>query len=289
MTLSQLSTALTKDQAYALVDAVSERDGLAVTASAHEIEETGEWVFEATCLEEPSLEAFEKLAREVLGGDVRFSLEAIDPSVNWVEKSLEGLQPVRAGGFFIHGSHDAHRVPAGVDAILIDAAQAFGTGHHETTTGCLEAIDRLLKRKRPVNAIDVGTGTGVLGIALAKRLRRRVLASDIDPIAVDTAAQNARDNGVGRWVETIEAQGLDHARIIAAAPFDLVVANILAGPLIKLAPDMNRLIAPGTTIILSGILLRQAPRVAAAYVALGMALRFRILKKEWATLVLEKR
>lgn len=289
MTLSQLSTALTKDQAYALVDAVSERDDLAVTASAHEIEETGEWVFEATCLEEPSLEAFEKLAREVLGGDVRFSLEAIDPSVNWVEKSLEGLQPVRAGGFFIHGSHDAHRVPAGVDAILIDAAQAFGTGHHETTTGCLEAIDRLLKRKRPVNAIDVGTGTGVLGIALAKRLRRRVLASDIDPIAVDTAAQNARDNGVGRWVETIEAQGLDHARIIAAAPFDLVVANILAGPLIKLAPDMNRLIAPGTTIILSGILLRQAPRVAAAYVALGMALRFRILKKEWATLVLEKR
>jgi ribosomal protein L11 methyltransferase len=289
MTLSQLSTALTKEQAYALVDAVSERDDLAVTASAHEIEETGEWVFEATCLEEPSLEAFEALARDVLGGSVSFSLEAIDPSVNWVEKSLEGLQPVRAGGFFIHGSHDTHRVPAGVDAILIDAAQAFGTGHHETTTGCLEAIDRLLKRKRPTNAIDVGTGTGVLAIALAKRLRRRVLASDIDPIAVDTAAQNARDNGVGRWVQTIEAQGLDHARIIAAAPFDLVVANILAGPLIALAPDMNRMVAPGTTIILSGILLRQAPRVAAAYVALGMAIRFRILKKEWATLVLEKR
>src|SRR5688572_32099388 len=121
MTLSQLSVPLTKDQAYALVDAVSERDDLAVTASAHENEETGEWVFEATCLEQPSLEAFNELARTVLGGDVEFSVEAIDPEVNWVAKSLEGLQPVVAGGFFIHGSHDSHRVPAGMQAIRIDA------------------------------------------------------------------------------------------------------------------------------------------------------------------------
>lgn len=289
MTLSQLSAPLTKDQAYALVDAVSERDDLAVTASAHEIEETGEWVFEATCLEQPSLEAFEQIARDVLGGAVTFSLEALDPTVNWVERSLEGLQPVLAGGFFIHGSHDASRIPAGVQAIRIDAALAFGTGHHETTTGCLEAIDRVLKRQRPRNAIDVGTGTGVLAIALAKRLRQSVLASDIDPVAVDTAAQNARDNGVGKLVHTIEAAGLDHARIIAQAPYDLVVANILAGPLIALAPDMLRLVGRGTTIILSGILLRQAPRVVAAYARLGMVVRFKILKKEWATLVLERR
>lgn len=289
MTLSQLSAPLTKDQAYALVDAISERDDLAVTASAHEIEETGEWVFEATCLEQPSLEAFEQIARDVLGGAVTFSLEALDPTVNWVEKSLEGLQPVLAGGFFIHGSHDASRVPAGVQAIRIDAALAFGTGHHETTTGCLEAIDRVLKRQRPRNAIDVGTGTGVLAIALAKRLRQSVLASDIDPVAVETAAQNARDNGVGKLVHTVEAAGLDHARIIAQAPYDLVVANILAGPLIALAPDMLRLVGRGTTIILSGILLRQAPRVVAAYARLGMVVRFKILKKEWATLVLERR
>lgn len=288
MTLSQLSTPLTKDQAYALVDAVSERDDLAVTASAHENEETGEWVFEATCLEEPSLEAFAELARQTLGGDVTFSVETIDPDVNWVSKSLEGLQPVVAGGFFIHGSHDAHRVPAGMQAIRIDAAQAFGTGHHETTTGCLEAIDRLLKRKRPTNPIDVGTGTGVLAIALAKRLRVPVLASDIDPIAVTTTIENARDNGVSKYVQAVEATGLDHAKIIAKAPFDLVVANILAGPLVALAPDMNRLVTKGTSIILSGILIKQAPRVVAAYSRLGMVVRFKIIKKEWATLALEK-
>ncbi|HEY9009460.1 MAG TPA: 50S ribosomal protein L11 methyltransferase, partial [Devosia sp.] len=251
-------------------------------------EETGEWVFEATCLEQPSLEAFAEIARATLGGIVEFSVEAIDPEVNWVARSLEGLQPVVAGGFFIHGSHDADKVPAGMQAIRIDAAQAFGTGHHETTTGCLEAIDRVLKRKRPKNPIDVGTGTGVLAIALAKRLRIPVIASDIDPIAVETTRENARDNGVGKLVEAIEATGLDHSKIIAKAPFDLVVANILAGPLVELAPDVNRLVAKGSSIILSGILLKQAPRVVAAYSRLGMVVRFKIMKKEWATLALEK-
>jgi ribosomal protein L11 methyltransferase len=288
MTLSQLSAPLTKEQAYALVDAVSERDDLAVTASAHENEETGEWVFEATCLEEPSLDAFAEIARQTLGGDVEFSVDAIDPEVNWVAKSLEGLQPVVAGGFFIYGSHDADKVPAGAHAIRIDAAQAFGTGHHETTTGCLEAIDRVLKRKRPANPIDIDTGTGVLAIAIAKRMKIPVIASDIDPIAVKTTEENARENGVGKYVVPIEAAGLDHSRIVAKAPYDLVVANILAGPLVALAPDVNRLVERGTMIILSGILLKQAARVVAAYARLGMVVRFKILKKEWATLVLEK-
>lgn len=288
MTLSQLSVPLTKDQAYALVDAVSERDDLAVTASAHENEETGEWVFEATCLEEPALDAFAEIARQTLGGDVQFTVEAIDPEVNWVAKSLEGLAPVVAGGFFIHGSHDADKVPAGMQAIRIDAAQAFGTGHHETTTGCLEALDRVFKRRRYRNPIDIGTGTGVLAIAIAKRLRIPVIASDIDPIAVTTTIENARDNGVGKLIEAVEATGLDHSKIITKAPFDLVVANILAGPLVSLAPDVNRLAAKGTTIILSGILLKQAARVVAAYSRIGMVVRFKIMKKEWATLVLEK-
>ena len=288
MTLAQLSVPLTMAQAYALVDAVSERDDLAVTASAHENEDTGEWIFEATCLEEPALAAFNEIARQTLGGDVTFSVEVIDPEINWVAKSLEGLAPVVAGGFFIHGSHHVGKAPSGMHAIRIDAAQAFGTGHHETTTGCLEAIDRLLKRKRPRNPIDVGTGTGVLAIALAKRLHIPILATDIDPIAVTTTAENARDNGVGKFIQPLEATGLDHARIIAQAPFDLVVANILAGPLVALAPDMNRLVAKGTSIILSGILLTQAPRVVAAYSRLGMVVRFKILKKQWATLVLEK-
>lgn len=288
MTLSQVSTPLTKDQAYALVDAVMERDGLALNASAHEDEETGEWVFEATCDAEPDLGAFSALAHEALGGELDFSVEPIDPDVNWVAKSLEGLQPVEAGGFYVYGSHETAPVPAGLVGIRIDAAQAFGTGHHETTTGCLEAIDRTLKRARPRRPLDVGTGTGILAIALAKRLRLPVLATDIDPIAVTTAAQNARHNGVGPLVHAVEAAGLDHRTIAANAPYDLIVANILAGPLQVLAPAMGRMAQRGAAIILSGILNEQAQRVAVAYQQQAMQLRHRIVKKEWTTLILER-
>ncbi|RUT35133.1 50S ribosomal protein L11 methyltransferase [Arsenicitalea aurantiaca] len=289
MALSQLSLALTKDQAYALVDAVMERDDLAVTASAHEDAETGEWIFEATCLERPELDSFSELARLTLGGDVEFRIEEIDPSVNWVAKSLEGLHPVRAGGFYVYGSHETAPVPGGLTGIRIDAAQAFGTGHHETTTGCLEAIDRALKRRRFTNVIDIGTGTGVLAIAVAKRLKRRVLATDIDPVAVSTTLGNARDNGVERQIVAIEAEGLDHHLIASGAPYDLVIANILAGPLAALAPGMARITQRGATIILSGILNQQAPRVTSAYVGQSMILRSKITRGNWSTLVLEKR
>jgi len=287
-TMSQLSTPLTKEQAYALVDAVMAADDLAVTASAHEDEATGEWVFEATCTSAPDIAAFNALAREVLQGEVSFAVEAIDPEVNWVAKSLEGLAPVMAGGFYLYGSHEAAPPPAGVTAIRIDAAQAFGTGHHETTTGCLEAIDRALKRRRFRSMLDVGTGTGVLAIALAKRTHLPVIASDIDPIAVATAAQNARDNGVGRYVISLEAAGLEHRQITTAAPYDLIVANILAGPLAALAPGMRKIAEPGCTVILSGILIHQAPRVIAAYARAGIVLKSKITRKEWVTLVMER-
>lgn len=289
MTLSQLSVPLTKDQAYALVDAVMERDDIAITASAHEDTETGEWVFEATCMDEPDVAAFNDIARATLGGDVSFSVEAIDPEVNWVAKSLEGLQPVRAGGFYVHGSHEDKKPPAGMTAIRIDAAQAFGTGHHETTTGCLEAIDRALKQRRFGAMLDVGTGTGVLAIALAMRTRQPVIATDIDPIAVETTVENARDNGVGRYVIGLEATGLSHPQITAGGPYDLIVANILAMPLVALAPAMRRAAAPGAMIILSGILNTQASRVISAYARAGMVLRRKLIKKEWSTLVLERR
>lgn len=288
MTLSQLSLPLTKDQAYALVDAVMAADDLAITASAHENEETGEWVFEATCDGEPDVAAFDALAREVLGGRVSFVVEAIDPDVNWVAKSLEGLQPVVAGGFYVHGSHEITPPPAGMTAIRIDAAEAFGTGHHETTTGCLEAIDRALKRRRFRSMLDVGTGTGVLAIALAKRTHLPVLASDIDPIAVKTAARNAQDNGVGRYIIAIEATGLEHRQITTAAPYDMIVANILAGPLTALATGMRKIAEPGCVVILSGILIHQAPRVVAAYARAGIVLKHKITKKEWVTLVMER-
>lgn len=287
MNFSRTETPLSKEQAFALVDAVMEHEALALTASAHE-EADGGWVFEATCTKEPDLNQFAEIAREILGGDVGFASEPIDPKEDWVAKSLEGLQPVRSGGFYIHGSHDEVKLPAGITAIEIDAAQAFGTGHHETTTGCLEAIEQVLKRRSPRYPLDLGTGTGVLAIAMAKRLRLPVIATDIDPIAVRTTLDNARRNQVSGDVIAVRAAGTDHQTIKQNAPYDLIVANILAGPLAGLAPDISDIAQSGASIILSGILAGQAARVASAYRQQGMVLRSRIVKGSWVTLTLDK-
>jgi len=288
MAVDQLSSIpLTKDQAYALVDAVMERDDLALTASAHENEATGEWVFEATCDSPPDIESFVELARQTLGGAVEFSVAPIDPEINWVAKSLEGLAPVTAGGFYVYGSHETGPVPGGLTPMKIDAAQAFGTGHHETTTGCLEAISIILKRKKPRHMIDVGTGTGVLAIALAKRTNKTVIASDIDPISVTTTIDNAAQNGVGRQIIAIEATGVNHPAIQQNAPYDLIVANILAGPLMALAPSIGRIAGKGATIILSGILEHQARGVINAYARQGMVLSQKLQRKDWTTLILD--
>lgn len=288
MALSQLSCPLTQAQAYALVDAVMAREDLALTASAHEDETSGEWIFEATCEGTPDLESFSELARLTLGGNVNFQLEPIDPKINWVARSLEGLAPVVAGGFYVYGSHETGPIPAGLVGIRIDAAEAFGTGHHETTTGCLEAIEHTLKRRHPRAMLDVGTGTGVLAIALAKRLHLPVIASDIDPIAVQATNANASENGVARNVIGIEATGLNHHLIAANAPYDLIVANILAKPLQGLAPAISRVAGRGATIILSGILATQATRVVAVYAHQSIILREKILRKEWVTLIMER-
>jgi len=287
MTQSQISIPLSKEQAFALVDAVMEHGALADTASAHESDE-GEWIFEATCATMPDVDAFNEVARQVLGGAVEFALEPIDPDFDWVARSLEGLQPVSAGGFYIHGGHYTGPVPGGLIGLRIDAAQAFGTGHHETTTGCLEAISLAMKRRKPRHMLDVGTGTGVLAIAMAKRTRLPVVATDIDPVAVQTAAENARINGVVNEVITLEAAGLDHPLIADNAPYDMIVANILAGPLASMAPDMRAISALGGTIILSGILEGQAQRVLSAYRRQGLVLKQRIVKKDWVTLILEQ-
>ena len=288
MPQDQISTPLTKDQAYALVDAVMERDDLALTASAHENEETGEWIFEATCDSPPDMAAFTGLAREILGGAVDFAIAPIDADTDWVARSLEGLKPVSSGGFYVYGSHDEGAVPAGLIPIRIDAAQAFGTGHHETTTGCLQAIQQVLRHKKPIRPIDVGTGTGILAIAIAKRRKLPVLASDIDPVAVRITRENARANGVGHLIVEIDAAGLDHTTIQGNAPYDMIVANILAGPLVTLAPDIGRIAERGAAVILSGLLNTQAQRVIAAYGQQGMVLKDRIVRKDWTTLILEK-
>ena len=187
------------------------------------------------------------------------------PDIDWVALSLEGLQPVRAGRFLVHGSHDRTRRRIGDLAIEIEAGLAFGTGHHGTTSGCLEMIEVVGRRERPRNALDLGTGSAVLAIALAKMLHIPVLATDIDPVATRVAGVNARLNEVSSWVETRTAPGFHDAIFRARAPFDLIVANILARPLMSLAPEMARFVTPGGSVILSGILERQRNAVLAAY------------------------
>jgi len=202
----------------------------------------------------------------------------------WVGESLAGLQPVAAGRFVVHGAHDRARVPCNRIGIEIEAALAFGTGHHGTTRGCLLALDRIckaLKRQRAARILDLGTGSGVLAIAAARALRTRVLATDIDPIAVGAARANARLNGAGPLISTMRADGV--TALPKRARFDLVFANILLGPLRRFAAPLGHLVAPGGRVILSGILPLQANAVIAAYRAL--ALQRRIDVDGWTTLV----
>ena len=211
------------------------------------------------------------------------------PEVDWVAKVRRELSPVEAGRFFLYGSHDADRVPEGRVALLVDAAMAFGTGHHGTTLGCLEALDRLVgagfKARR---VVDVGCGTAVLGMAAAKVWEGVILASDIDAIAVEVAEANVALNDLAGRVQCVEAMGFDHPRLREAAPFDLIFANILKGPLIGLAPDMAAHAAPGARIILSGILNPQADEVTAVYGRNGMSLEQRDVIGDWTTLTLTR-
>jgi ribosomal protein L11 methyltransferase len=237
---------------------------------------------------EPDKEALAALTRlaKVQGG--KFAIDTL-PETNWVAKSLEGLKPVRAGRFNVHGAHDRARVAVNEIGIEIEAGLAFGTGHHGTTAGCLIAIDDLAKSRRIPTALDVGTGSGVLAIALAKRAKTRVIASDIDPVAVKVAHDNVRLNGAAARVRTIVATGLGHRLIDAGAPYDLVVANILAGPLVQMAPAIARHLRPGGSVILSGLLNEQRRRVAAMYRTQGLTLSRAIVLGEWTTLVLERK
>ncbi|SEC76231.1 50S ribosomal protein L11 methyltransferase [Bradyrhizobium erythrophlei] len=205
---------------------------------------------------------------------------------DWVKASLEDLVPVAAGRFIVHGQHDRHRIAPNKLGIEIEAALAFGTGHHGTTRGCLLLLDHVLKAYQPRRVLDLGTGTGVLGIAAAKAQHRKVLASDIDPPSVKVAEENARLNGAGHLVDVIRATGFAAPRFAEDGPFDLVLANILANPLRQLAGPMTRHLASSAQVILSGLLTHQAPAVIAAYRARGLV-PLRHLKIEgWSSLLL---
>ena len=211
------------------------------------------------------------------------------PQENWVRLSQQALPPVIAGRFTIHGSHDRDRVARGPNSILIDAGEAFGTAHHATTQGCLAAIDRVTRRRRYRRVLDLGCGSGVLAIAVARILpRARIMASDLDHQSVVVARSNMRVNGVGSRITAVVAAGLQHPTLRSSAPYDLLIANILAGPLITLSKTLASAVDRGGTLILSGLLTPQAAQVTAAYLASG----FRLVRHDrvfgWSTLTLAK-
>jgi ribosomal protein L11 methyltransferase len=273
----------------------------------------GSWTVEIYFQHAPDEPALRRLVGDLAGDAAgeRLGFETI-AAQDWVAASLEGLQPVEAGRFLLHGAHHRNRVRANRIGIEIEAALAFGTGHHGTTRGCLLALDAIVKARRAspaprtrllplpacgercaqranagggVRVLDVGTGTGVLAIAAARTLRGAVLASDIDPMSVRLARENVRLNRAAR-LAIIHARGLGDRRFRDAAPYGLVFANILLGPLKGLAKPIGAMAAPGAFVVLSGLLPEQANAALAAYRAHGLVLMRRIRLDGWATLVL---
>ncbi len=247
----------------------------------------GEWQVELYFRDRPDVPALRALVA-LAGGSAlakTLTVERVAPR-DWVQASLAGLRPVTAGRFVVHGAHDRARIPPQRIGIEIEAALAFGTGHHGTTRGCLIALDELSHRIKPRHILDLGTGSGVLAIAAAKLFRRCVLATDIDTRSVRVAHDNARLNGVGSLVETAHAAGLNARQIATAAPFDLVLVNILMQPLLRLAAPLARQLMPNAHVVLSGLLPAHAGSVLSAYRAQGLILERRIAIDGWITLMM---
>jgi ribosomal protein L11 methyltransferase len=292
-TYTALTTLAGEDEAEALGEALERMDPAPVGVGVFEIEDdSGLWEVGAYFLEPPSEAILEVLA--LAFGAKPFALSEL-PEIDWVAHVRRELAPVEAGRFFVYGSHDADKLPAvlaegGRVPLQIEATVAFGTGHHGTTLGCLRAFDRLAAAGfAPVKVADIGCGTAVLAMAAAAVLPEAlVLASDIDKVAVDVARANVAINDLDGRIECLEAAGFAHPRLAETAPFDLVFANILKGPLIELAPPMAAHLAPGGKIILSGLLGVQAEAVTAAYVAAGFQPESRDDIGEWSTLVLRR-
>jgi ribosomal protein L11 methyltransferase len=250
----------------------------------------GRWEVNLHFAEAPDKAAVRELVSLAAGSEMIAKAIVFDTvtAKDWVAASLEDLVPVPAGRFVVHGRHDRARVAPNKIGIEIEAALAFGTGHHGTTRGCLLLLDHVLRSRAPRRVLDLGSGTGVLAIAAAKALRRAVLASDIDPVSVRVARDNAQLNGVHNLVQTIHATGFAAPRFAARGPFDLVLANILANPLRQLAAPMAAHLAPSALIILSGLLPHQAQSVIASYRARGLVLRRHLMIEGWSSLLLQR-
>ena len=249
----------------------------------------GRWDVTVHFAEPPDQPLVRELVANAAGADIAegIAFDTVEAK-DWVKASLEDLVPVPAGRFVVHGQHDRERIAPNKLGIEIEAALAFGTGHHGTTRGCLLLLDHVLKAWRPRRVLDLGTGTGVLAIAAARALHEKVLASDIDPLSVQVARENARLNVSGHLVQAIRATGFSAPQFADAAPFDLVLANILANPLRQLATPMARHLAPSALVILSGLLTHQAPGVIAAYRARGLVPVRHLRIEGWSSLLLRK-
>ena len=286
-TWTALTTLSGKDQAEALGAAMEHLAPEPTGIGVFEVEDdSGLWEVGGYFTGEPDAAGLALLA--AMHGARDFTVSEL-PEVDWVAHVKRELAPVEAGRFFVYGAHDADRLPADKIGLLIEAAMAFGTGHHGTTLGCLRALDRLAQGGYHGHSVaDIGCGTAVLAMAAARIWPEPVLAGDIDQVAVDVARANVAANGLESRVTCVEAAGFDAPALRDAAPFDLVFANILKGPLIGLAPDMGRSLQPGGYAILSGILNPQADEVIAVYARNGFNLAHREEIVDWTTLTLQR-
>lgn len=293
-TVLELSTS--GENARALTELLGEVfDPTETAISSFEVEEgvttlslNAPWKVEIYFASHPDEEAVRDLLRPIVGEVVDATPFTTVNQQDWVATSLDGLKPVRAGRVLVHGAHDRSTVRSNDIAIEIEAALAFGTGHHGTTSGCLLALDAELKKRRPRHGLDVGTGTGILALALAKQTKRKVVAGDIDAVAVEVSAHNVRLNHAPGALDLYVAPGLRHAKADRPGHFDLIFANILAGPVRRLAPALARALARDGTLILSGLLAMDVAGVVSAYRHQGLALASRSLREGWATLVMKK-
>jgi len=258
---------------------------------ADETDENTDWCLEGFARVPPdraSLDAALAVAAASVGAPPPVMTIEQMPDTDWVLASLRDFPPISAGRFFVHGSHFDGEVPAGRIALKVDAGTAFGSGEHATTRGCLLAIDGLLRRRKIRHGLDLGCGSGILGIALAKATRRKVMAADIDVTAVRVARRNAASNGVAPFLSVVQSPGYRHPAIGRGRPYDLILANILARPLVSMAADLGRHLAPGGFAVLAGLLVRQERMVMAAHKLQGLTLVGRIRINGWAILVLSR-
>ncbi|WP_333714077.1 50S ribosomal protein L11 methyltransferase [Yoonia sp.] len=283
-----LTTITGEDAAYGLAEVLESLEPEPMGVGVFEIEDgSGLWEVAAYFLQRPDAAALAVLS--ALHGAKPFNISEI-PDQDWVAKVQRELAPVEAGRFFVYGSHDADKVPKDRVPLLIDAAMAFGTGHHGTTKGCLEAFDHLVSEGFSGGRIlDLGCGTAVLAMAAAKVVQGAIIASDIDPVAIEVAQANVIANGLAGRVNCVVAAGLAAPALQDEGPYDLIFANILKGPLVSLAPEISAQSVAGGRLILSGILNEQAAEVTAVYQRNGFNLLQEAVIGDWTTLILGKK